>query len=72
MSQNSLEKLDEVIREIILEELLSETIRKVGGKYCLFSKKTNPKTGKKRNLGCYSSKSGAEQREKEVQYFKHK
>lgn len=62
----------EKIIEYILEELLFEIIRKSGDKYCLFSKKVNPKTGKRRNLGCYGSKSGAEQREREVQYFKHK
>jgi predicted kinase len=41
-----------------------ETIRKVKGGYRLLSKK-----GK--NLGTYPSKSGAENREREVQYFKH-
>ena len=63
---------DDVLREFILQELLSEIIQKSGGKYCLFSKKKNPKTGKRRNLGCYGSKSGAKQREREVQYFKHR
>jgi hypothetical protein len=65
-------KSNEILFEDLLDEIITETIRKVDGKYCLFSKKTNPKTGKKRNLGCYGSKSGAEQREREVQYFKHK
>jgi hypothetical protein len=41
-----------------------ETIRKVKGGYRLLSKK-----GK--NLGTYPSKSGAENRERQVQYFKH-
>jgi len=41
------------------------TIRKLpSGKYRLYSK-----TGK--NLGTYDSKKGAEEREKQVQYFKH-
>ena len=44
---------------------IAETIRKVKGGYRLLSKK-----GK--NLGTYPSKSGAEQREREVQYFKHR
>jgi hypothetical protein len=65
-------KSNEILFEELLDEIITETIRKVDGKYCLFSKKTNPKTGKKRNLGCYGSKSGAKQREREVQYFKHK
>lgn len=50
-------------------ETVSETIRKVGSKWCLYSKsKTN---GKRKKLGCYSSKKGAQDREKQVQYFKH-
>jgi len=44
---------------------LEETIKKSGDEYCLKSKKN-------KNLGCYPSKSGAEKREKQVQYFKHK
>ena len=43
---------------------VEETIRKVKGGYRLLSKK-----GK--NLGTYPSKSGAENRERQVQYFKH-
>jgi hypothetical protein len=54
----------------IVEEELQEIIRKSGDEFCLYSKKKNPKTGKKRNLGCYPSRSGAEKREREVQYFK--
>jgi hypothetical protein len=54
----------------IVEEELQEIIRKSGDEFCLYSKKKNPKTGKARNLGCYPSRSGAENREREVQYFK--
>lgn len=43
---------------------VEETIRKVQGGYRLLSKK-----GK--NLGTYPNKSGAEKRERQVQYFKH-
>lgn len=43
---------------------VEETIRKVKGGYRLVSK-----SGK--NLGTYPSKSGAEKRERQVQYFKH-
>jgi hypothetical protein len=46
-------------------DFLSEHIVKRGSKYCLLSKKSN------RNLGCYPSRSGAEKRERQVQYFKH-
>jgi len=54
------------------EGSVKEVIKKSGKKWCLRSKKKNPKTGKSKNLGCYSSRKGAEKREKQVQYFKHK
>lgn len=47
------------------ESVLDEHIVKSGGQYKLVSKKTG------KNLGTYSSKSGAENRERQVQYFKH-
>jgi hypothetical protein len=50
--------------------MVSEEIRKVDSKWCLYSKKKG-KDGKRKNLGCYSSKKGAQDREKQVQYFKH-
>jgi hypothetical protein len=46
-------------------------IRKLkDGKYRLYSRKKNPKTGKRRNLGTFSSRSAAEKHERAVQYFK--
>jgi hypothetical protein len=46
-------------------------IRKLAsGEYRLYSRKTDPKTGKRRNLGTFSSRERAEQHEREVQYFK--
>ncbi len=46
-------------------------IRKLaGGKYRLYSRKKNPKTGRRRNLGTFASKKAALQHECEVQYFK--
>jgi len=54
-----------------IEEPLEEIIRKVGDKYCLYSKKKNRKTGKRRKLGCKTTKKAIRQREREVQYFKH-
>ena len=41
------------------------------GRYRLYSRKKNPKTGKRRNLGTFSSRSAAEKHERAVQYFKH-
>ena len=46
-------------------------IRKLAdGKYRLYSRKKNPKTGKRRNLGTFTSRKAAEQHERAVQYFK--
>ncbi len=46
-------------------------IRKLAtGEYRLYSRKKNARTGKRRNLGTFKSRSAAEQHEREVQYFK--
>lgn len=46
-------------------------IRKLkSGEYRLYSRKLNPKTEKRRNLGTFSSRKAAEQHEREIQYFK--
>jgi hypothetical protein len=46
-------------------------IRKLAsGKYRLYSRKKNPKTGKRRNLGTFNSRAAAMKHEKAVQYFK--
>jgi hypothetical protein len=46
-------------------------IRKLpSGKYRLYSRKKNPKTGRRRNLGTFSTRTAAERHEREVQYFK--
>ena len=50
-----------------------EMIRKLkSGKYRLYSRKKDPKTGKRRNLGTFDTKEGAKQHEREVQFFKKK
>jgi hypothetical protein len=47
-------------------------IRKLkSGEYRLYSRKNNPKTGKRRNLGTFSSRAAAQKHERAVQYFKH-
>jgi len=47
-------------------------IRKLkSGEYRLYSRKTNPKTGKHRNLGTFPTRAAAEQHERAVQFFKH-
>jgi hypothetical protein len=47
-------------------------IRKLSnGKYRLYSRKKNPKTGRRRNLGTFASRSAAMKHERAVQFFKH-
>jgi hypothetical protein len=47
-------------------------IRKLAsGRYRLYSRKLNPQTGKRRNLGTFNSRAAAEKHERAVQYFKH-
>jgi len=41
------------------------------GKYRLYSRKKNPKTGKRRNLGTFASRAAAMKHERAVQFFKH-
>ncbi len=48
-------------------------IRKLkSGQYRLYSRKINPKTGKRRNLGTFQSRDAAEAHERAVQYFKRR
>ena len=48
-------------------------IRKLkSGKYRLYSRKVDPKTGKRKNLGTFDTRGEAEKHERAVQYFKHK
>jgi hypothetical protein len=47
-------------------------IRKVNSGYRLYSRKKNPKTGKRRNLGTFKTKAAAKKHEKAVQYFKRR
>jgi hypothetical protein len=46
-------------------------IRKLrSGGYRLYSRKANPKTGKRRNLGTFRTRAAAERHERAVKYFK--
>ncbi len=48
-------------------------IRKLkSGEYRLYSRKVNPKTGKRRNLGTFRTREEAEQHERAVQFFKRR
>ena len=46
-------------------------IRKLlSGEYRLYSRKVDPKTGKRRNLGTFATLEAAKKHERAVQYFK--
>ena len=46
-------------------------IRKLSsGQFRLYSRKVNPKTGKRRNLGTFPTRAAAEKHERAVQFFK--
>ena len=46
-------------------------IRKLAnGQYRLYSRKADPKTGKRRNLGTFATREAAKKHERDVQYFK--
>ena len=48
-------------------------IRKLpDGRYRLYSLKKDPKTGKRRNLGTFSTRTPAESHERAVQFFKRR
>ena len=48
-------------------------IRKLkDGRYRLYSRKPNPKTGKRRNLGTFRTRAAAERHERAVQFFKRR
>jgi hypothetical protein len=49
--------------EIVIRKLKS-------GQYRLYSRKINPKTGKRRNLGTFPTRAAAEKHERAVQFFK--
>jgi hypothetical protein len=46
-------------------------IRKLpNGQYRLYSRKVNPSTKRRRNLGTFSTRAAAKKHEREVQHFK--
>jgi hypothetical protein len=46
-------------------------IRKLtSGEYRLYSRKRDPKTGRRRNLGTFKTRAAAEKHERGVQFFK--
>ena len=48
-------------------------IRKLkSGQYRLYSRKADPRTGKRRNLGTFATCAAAEKHERAVQFFKRR
>ncbi|HKY28267.1 MAG TPA: hypothetical protein VJM12_09995 [Pyrinomonadaceae bacterium] len=48
-------------------------IRKLkSGQYRLYSRKKDPKTGKRKNLGTFTTREAAQKHERAVQFFKKK
>jgi hypothetical protein len=48
-------------------------IRKLrSGEYRLYSRRKDPKTGKRRNLGTFRTRAAAEKHERAVQFFKRR
>jgi len=53
------------------ERISARMIRKLkSGEFRLYSRKVDAKTGKRRNLGTFSTLDKAKQHEREIQYFK--
>ena len=48
-------------------------IRKLkNGRYRIYSRTINPKTGKRRNLGTFATLTAAKKHEREIQFFKRR
>jgi hypothetical protein len=60
--------LEKILGTKIEEDLMIRKLK--SGEYRLYSRKKNPKTGKKRNLGTFKSRAAAEKHERAVQFFK--
>ena len=62
-----------VVKDFRVRSQESTMIRKLpSGEYRLYSRKTDPKTGKRRNLGTFKTREAAEKHERAVQFFKRK
>jgi len=76
----TLNQIQNIIKEVIKIEVsdvseddIKEIIRKLGPrKFRIYSKKKNKKTGKRKNLGTFSSRAAAKDREKDIAFFKHR
>lgn len=46
--------------------------RLASGRYRLYSRKKDPRTGKRRNLGTFHTRAAAEAHERQIRFFKHR
>jgi hypothetical protein len=59
------------LRRFSVFGLLARMIRKLpGGQYRLYSRKVDPSTKRRKNLGTFSTRAAAEKHERAVQFFK--
>ena len=59
--------------QVIVEVLNIPMIRKLkDGQYRLYSRKKDPKTGRRRNLGTFATRAAALEHERAVQFFKRR
>jgi hypothetical protein len=57
----------------VIEWRPNSMIRKLkSGKYRLYSRKVDAKTGKRKNLGTFDTREAAEKHERAVQFFKRR
>ena len=55
----------------LIGDTVGAMIRKLrNGRYRLYSRKLDPRTKKRRNLGTFATRAAAEKHERAVQYFK--
>ena len=69
--QTRLDRLRSLAGRLHFGAVEGAMIRKLKtGQYRLYSRKKNPKTGRRRNLGTFGSRAAAERHERAVQFFK--
>lgn len=56
--------------ELLLRQLISEIVRKCGTKWCLYTRKKDRKTGRRRRLGTHASKADAYRQEYAIKMSK--
>jgi hypothetical protein len=61
-----------IVQLVVPDEGLPMIRKLPSGEYRLYSRKIDPKTGKRRNLGTFKTREAAEKHERAVQYFKRR